>query len=233
MKTVYGLPKKREEVIEELQTAFANQNLDDIEYENRLNEAMSAKSIEDLELVVFDFPHEIRNRLFPKEAIQEVKPTNTSANMPSVSSSDEVYKVIMGEDKRQIRTVGNHTVNFFSLMGSQNIDFRKTQIQGNYIKIHVECLLGNTVIDLRNENLEGKHLDIWIGGGMGEIKILVPRGGDIQREAQMFGGSFKTKDKRKSWLNKLTGNQQNETPPISFTLVLHGNYWLGNVEVVY
>lgn len=232
MKTVYGLPKKREEVIEELKTAFTNQNLDDAEYENRLNEALSAKSMEELEAVVFDFPAEIKNKLFTKDnAIQGVKPSE-SANLPLVSTND-TYRAIMGEDKRQIAQLGESTVNFFALMSSQTVDFRRCQLQGNRFKLHVECLLSNTVIDLRNEDLAGKHIEIWIGGGLGDIKILIPKGGAIQREAQLFGGSFTTKDKRKSWLNKLTGNKEEETPQIQFTLTLHGTYWLGNVNIVY
>ncbi len=233
MKTIYGLPKKREEVIEELQTAFTNQNLDDTEYENRLNEALAAKSIEELEMTVFDFPAEIKNKLFPQNsAIQEVKSSGLANHLPSEQGTD-VYRAIMNEDKRQISQLGALTMNFLAVMSSQTIDFRKSQLEGNRFKLHVECLLGKTVIDLRNEDLAGKHIDIWVGGGLGEIKILLPMGGSIQQEAQFFGGNFTMKDKRKSWLRKLTGNKPAETPQIQFSLTLHGTYWLGNVDVVY
>jgi hypothetical protein len=231
MKTIYGLPKKREEVIEELKIAFTNQHLDDVEYEKRLNEALSAKSIEELEMTVFDFPTDIKNKLFSQNtANQEVKTYDSS--LASVQATD-IYRVVMSEDKRQITQLGEQTMNFLAVMSSQIIDFRKSQLQGNRFKLHVECVLGNTVIDLRNEDLAGKHVDIWVGGGLGEIKILVPRGVAIQREAQMFGGNFTTKDKRKSWLNKLSKNKSEEALPIQFTLTLHGTYWLGNVDVVY
>jgi Cell wall-active antibiotics response 4TMS YvqF len=232
MKTIYGLPKKREEVIEELKIAFTNQNLDDAEYENRLNEALSAKSIEDLEMTVFDFPTEIKNKLFPKDAtVQQIK-SSYASNLPSMQVSDS-YRIIMGEDNRQIQQLGEQTLNFLAVMSSQVLDFRKSQLEGNRFKLHIECLLGKTVIDLRNEDLANKHIDIWIGGGLGEIKILLPRGGSIRKEAQLFGGNFTMKDKRKSWLNRLTGNKNEETPQIQFSVNLHGNYWLGNVDIVY
>ncbi len=73
MKTTYGLPAKREEVIDTLNTAFAEQNLDDEEYENRVKEALNAKCIEELELVVFDFPREIKDKLFPTKNIVHQK----------------------------------------------------------------------------------------------------------------------------------------------------------------
>jgi len=229
MKTSYGLPKKREEVIAELQNAFVNQNLDDIEYENRLSEALAAKSMEELEVIVFDFPAEIKHTLFPKELVaQAPQPTHL---LPA--QGNETYRVFFGEDKRQVPQLGNQPLGFMAIFSSQKLDFRQSQLQGNQFKMHVECILGETVVDLRNEDLTGKHFDIWVGGGLGTIKILVPRGGVIKNEAQFIGGEFNLKDKRKSWLNRLTGNRAEEAPQMSFTLTLHGNYWLGNVEVVY
>ena len=234
MKTVYGLPKKREEVIEELQTAFANQNLDEAEYESRLNEALAANSIEDLEVLVLDFPPQIKSKLFPKEVettVQVSKPTAT-APLPMIPIKD-TYRAIMSSDNRSIDQLDQQTVSFFALMSQQHIDLRQTQLQGNRFKLHIECLLGNTEIDLRNEDLAGRHIEIWVGGGLGEIKIKLPKGGIIQKEAQMFGGSLNIKDKRKSWINRLTGNVKEETATIQFTVSLHGTYWLGNVDIVY
>ncbi len=236
MKTTYGLPKKREEVIQELQTAFANQNLDDTEYESRLNEALAAKSIEDLEVIVFDFPLEIKRKLFPKmEATttsQVITPSESSSPSPS-SQSVNSYRVIMGDDKRQILQLDASTQHFITILGNQKIDLRKSSLQGNKLKISVECLLGSTIIDLRNEKLEGKSIDIWVGGILGDIKIFVPKGGSILREAQMFGGNITVKDKRKNWLSMLTGSHREEEPPTSFILTIRGSYWLGNVEIAY
>ncbi|GAB4197626.1 MAG: hypothetical protein OHK0057_01960 [Thermoflexibacter sp.] len=236
MKTTYGLPKKREEVIQELQTAFANQNLDDAEYESRLNEALAAKSIEDLEVIVCDFPLEVKHKLFPKELApapsQEVTSSNSSLPSSSLQSINS-YRVILGDDKRQIALLDASTQHFITILGNQKIDLRKSILQSNHLKINVENLLGSTIIDLRNENLEGKHIDIWVGGMLGDIKIFIPQGGSIQREAQMFAGNFTVKDKRKNWLSILTGSNQEEKPLTSFTLTIRGSYWLGNVEIAY
>ena len=237
MKTTYGLPKKREEVIEELQTAFANQNLDETEYENRLNEALAAKSVEDLESIVSDFPSEIKSKLFTKEVVttqtnKEVAQKETYSPATPATTMD-TYRSIMGQDKKQIAVLGGQVLHFFAIMSSQKVDFRRSQLEGNRFKIHVESLLGETVIDLRNEDLNGKHVEIIVGGGLGSIKVLVPKGGNIQSEAQIFGGNFEVKDKQKSWLNKLTGKKEKEHPDIAFSLSLHGTFWLGNVEVIY
>jgi Domain of unknown function (DUF1707) len=106
MKTVYGLPKKREEVIQELQNAFASQNLDEVEYESRLNEALVANSIEDLEVLVLDFPSDVKTKLFPKETATAVQQSKTAvrqskfidtASLSTVPIKD-TYRVIMGND---------------------------------------------------------------------------------------------------------------------------------------
>jgi hypothetical protein len=234
MKTTYGLPKKREELIQELQDAFTNQNLDETEYENRLREALHASSMEELEVIVSDFPAEIRQRLFPTQLAVPVGglPGAPASQLPAMPMTD-TRRALLGEDKCQVALLGGQTQSFLSIMGSQVADFRQSQIEGQVIKINAECLLGETKLDLRNENLAGKDIHIWVGGGLGAIKVLVPPGGTIQNQAQLFGGSFKIKDKRKNWINRLTGNTGQEVPPLAFTLTIHGTYWLGEIEVAY
>lgn len=53
MKTAYGLPKKREEVANILQAAYSEGNLDEAEYERRLEEVYAAESIEELKKNAF------------------------------------------------------------------------------------------------------------------------------------------------------------------------------------
>jgi hypothetical protein len=234
MKTTYGLPKKREELIQELQDAFANQNLDEAEYENRLREALHAGSVEELEVIVSDFPATIQRRLFPKELAAPAAgpPGLPTGHLPAMTMTD-TRRALLGEDKCQVALLGGQTHSFLSILGSQAVDFRQSQIQGQVIKINAECLLGETKLDLRNEDLAGKDIHIWVGGGLGAIKVLVPPGGTIKCEAQLFGGSFKVKDKRKSWLNRLAGKSSQEPASFTFTLTIHGTYWLGEVEVAY
>ncbi|MCU0446187.1 MAG: LiaF-related protein [Microscillaceae bacterium] len=230
--TTYGLPKKREEVIEELKIAFANQNLDDAEYERRLNEASAAQSIEDLMLVLFDFPPEIKNKVFATGNAQ-VAYQNPNFNMPALSSPK--LQVIMGKDSRMMPEFSNSIAKISTILGEQNLDFRLSQIPQTPINIHVETILGATIIDLRNENLDGKHINLHLTGGLGEVKILLPRGVQIQKNVQLIGGEFKIQDKQRSWIRRLTGmgNKKPQPAEIQLTVNFTGTFWLGSIKVIY
>ncbi len=232
-KTTYGLPKKREELIAELQTAFANQNLDEGEYENRLKEALNATCVEDLEVIVFDFPAEIRHRLFPAAPVVPAKSASAPLSHLPAQSPGGTQRVFLGEDKCQVALLNEQPQHFLAIMATQVVDFRQSQVLGPTARLDVECFLGETKLDLRNEDLAGKDLHIWVGGGLGSIKILVPPGGQIRREVQLIGSSFQVKDKRKSWLNRLTGKSNQEAPAFTFNLTIHGIFWLGDIQIVY
>ncbi|WP_027002875.1 DUF1707 SHOCT-like domain-containing protein [Hugenholtzia roseola] len=246
-KTTYGVPKKREAVIEALQNAFSNQNLDEEEYINRLDEAMKATSIEELELVLFDFPTEVKAAIFQASTPQEGQNALAGNEWADVSSMKPYqsqmpdYQNVMPKDVKDILSSNRHQIelldgkglqvsNFFS---SQKIDLRRAQMVGNRLRLEVECVMGETVVDLRSEALQGKTIDLHIGGAMGEVKILLPRGGEIVKQMQLYLGDFKVKDKRKGWLARLTGTQSQEINTLNFKIILHGSFWLGEVSVVY
>lgn len=229
--TTYGLPKKREEVIEALKLAYTNQNLDDQEYERRLNETMSAKSIEDLMLVLFDFPAEIRYRIFPRD---NSTPTSSSSPTYLPALTDNKLQVIMGNDARNMPTLSNSLSKISAILSSQKLDFRLSQVPETPINIHIESILSSTLIDLRNENLEGKHININVSGALAEIKIMLPRGATIQRNIQLVAGEFKVQDKQRSWIKRLTGMGSKETQDeIQLTVHINGRFWLGNIKVIY
>lgn len=243
MKTIYGLPVKREEVIDALNAAFAERNLDEDEYENRVNEALNAKSIEELEVVLFDFPSGIKIKLFPKNITKQENDfppaafSKTNFSRSVQHTEKDHFNAILGENKQLIQNLDQrHAVNFLTVMGSQKIDFRRSQFVGSQFRIDVTCTLGETVLDLRNQNLHGKHIDIFITGGLSEVKILIPRGGHIQKNAQMVLGEFSVKDKRKSFvgrINQLLGTAEPLEEEISFSIAVHGNFWLGEIKVIY
>jgi predicted membrane protein len=229
--TTYGLPKKREEVIEELKIAFANQNLDDQEYERRLNEASAAKSIEDLMLVLFDFPAEIKNKVFSQNNAQL---SNQSPDFTMMAITSPKLQVIMGKESRMMPEFSNSIAKISTILGEQNLDFRLSQIPQTPINIHVESILGATIIDLRNENLDGKHINIHVTGGLGEVKILLPRGVSIQKNIQLIAGDFKIQDKQRSWIKRLTGMGNKKTEAdIQLTVNFTGVFWFGSIKVIY
>ncbi|PIY09638.1 MAG: hypothetical protein COZ18_07615 [Flexibacter sp. CG_4_10_14_3_um_filter_32_15] len=249
MKTTYGLPAKREELIDVLNTAFAEQNLDDEEYENRVKEALNAKCIEDLELVVFDFPKEIKNQLFPTSITtqkSDFPPAAFSSSTKPItcSNSDALSnlfparssKAIFTTDKELVSVLTEKSVHFQAVFGTQKVDFRNCRFEGNRFRIDVDSVFSNTTLDLRNQDLAGKHVDIFIKGALNEIKIYIPRGGVVHKNTQVILGEYSIKDKRKGFLgqiNKFLGTDQLQPESIAFTITLHGTIFLGNVKVVY
>lgn len=228
--TTYGLPKKREEVVEALNQAYANQNLEDQEYERRLHEATNAKSIEELRLVIFDFPIEIKNQIFPADNITPSPQTKTI--FPPSTKSDSSLQIIMGSDNRVMPEFSNALPEISAIMSNQKVDFRLSKVPETPINIRIESILSSTHIDLRNENLDGKHINIRISGFMGEVKIMLPRGVRIERNVQMVAGELKIQDKQRSWINRLIGNQQKQEE-IRLTVNITGNFWFGSIKLVY
>ncbi|WP_250631401.1 DUF1707 SHOCT-like domain-containing protein [Rhodoflexus caldus] len=234
-KTIYGLPKKMEEVIQALQTAFAEQNLDEREYERRLQEAMKAECIEDLEPVLSDFPKAIRHKIFPPAQQQPQFVQETPYDYPANSSQmpNGMLQTIFNNDKQEIAVLDERPVKCTALFGTQKIDFRTAQVVGNQFRIHIESYFSETTIDLRNEAIAGKHLDIVITGGLSAVKILLPPVPTIQRAVQLVLSEFQVKDKRRSWLDRLTGKPaplSNESPCI---VQVRGNFFLGEIQVQY
>lgn len=233
--TTYGLPKKREEVIEALKEAYTNENLDDQEYERRLDETMKAQSIEQLRRVLFDFPAEIRYRIFPREdtiPAPAVSPRSPALKNTVPAISRTKVQAILSNDSRAMPELSNTTAKMSAILGNQKLDFRLSQVLETPIQLHVEAVLGNTLLDLRNEDLAGKQINIHVSGALGNIKILLPRGARIQRSVQLIAGDFKVKDKQRSWIKRLTGSSKTTTE-ISLDVHITGSYWLGNIQLIY
>ncbi len=239
--TTYGLPKKKNEVIEVLQEAYANQNLEDQEYERRLDEATNAKSIEDLQLVIFDFPASIRAKVFPKppQTLETnplpAKPADSSWLSDIVpSSTDTSTHTILGNENKALPVLSSSLSRISAILSNQKLDFRLAQVPETPVNIRIDSYLSGTVLDLRNEELDGKHINIDADCFMGEVKILLPRGAQIQRNVTNILGEVKIQDKQRSWIKRLTGFGSSEPPTeIRLTVNITGTVVLGGIRVVY
>lgn len=227
--TTYGLPKKREEVIEQLKLAYSEENLDQEEYERRLQEAVNAKSIEELKLVIFDFPSSIKDSIFPKQST--VISPQQQPNYPTTNTQNKI-QVVLSDDSQSIPVLSKTMPKFSAILGTQKLDFRLSQITENNIYLRFESILGTVKVDLRNENLEGKTLNIHITGSLGDIKILLPRGGHIQKNLQSIGSNFKIQDKNRSWIKRIGLSKSSKQEDIQFTVNVTGIFWLGNIKFV-
>ncbi len=229
MPTTYGLPKKKEEVMEVLLTAFTEENLDALEYDRRMEQAMEAESIEALEQIIADFPLEIRRRIFPSTATTTTtRRSATSAALPALPP----LRVVMGESYQHLSEINKQPLALFAALSTQKIDLRDAVLLSDELVIKVECILSETVIDLRNEQLNGRRIRFVVHGALGEIKILLPPGGLIEQAVDLIGGSLSVKDKRKGWLKRLRGQSPDPLEHL-YTVIVQGNFWFGSIRIVY
>jgi len=228
MKTSYGLPILREEVLEALKNAFSSNHIEEKEYESRVQQALDSQYVEDLRVVLYDFPKPIKDAIFekntlstsPKQTTQELLPSNT------------VFRSVLSEKKTEIMHIGN-SLAAATILGEQKLDLRKADFSVNQLRFDISCYLASTTLDLRNEHLEGKHLDIYVENVLGSIEILIPPTGYISNQVNTTVGEFSLKNKGKSWFNRLFGNNQDLQKETNFSITIHGRCILGEIIVIY
>ncbi len=159
-RTVFGLPKKREQVLNLLQEAFANNDLEVDDYEKRLDVAHNAKSLEELQFAVYDFPQV--QTLFPQQT------ANTGTRPPSATP-------VYAEHDRFITAIGN-----------QNIVANDI----NSPSIKMLSAIGDSAIDLRQIATKHSHIVIESYSGIGNLKILVPANSIIKKSILIVLGEF-------------------------------------------
>ena len=105
--TGYGVPKLRQQVLQRLADAFADDNLELAEYERRVRGAEMATTIGELEAVVADFPE--RDTTVPSRATG-----------PVVGSGMAV--TVMGSRDMEIEAAGDVPRQVINVMGETRID---------------------------------------------------------------------------------------------------------------
>lgn len=148
--TIFGLEKKRGQVIEMLNEALTNNDLDITTYEQRFDIAQNAQSVEELENAIYDFPnaHLIFPHLIPKYPQKPIVYTSQSS---------------------QILTENGKKSNFINLLGSKHITVHELRSAG----FVTSTGLGETVIDLREMARYCNEITIQNYNFMGSVKVKV------------------------------------------------------------
>ncbi|MEH0156596.1 LiaF domain-containing protein [Limibacter armeniacum] len=230
-KTTFGLPKKREQVIQALQDAFTQHELEETDYENRLQMAYEAKSVEDLSKILHDFP----SHLQPFQA----KTNNVNASSQQLPKFQNLppnkISTIMGELKTDISQNRGEVVKVVTTLGENNVSFRNLATEVTMLFVKVESRLGTTRLDLRNEDFKDKILILDMDNILGEVVIHVPYGTAIKKEMSTALGQYRESDKGNKWYKKLlktgTSNSSERKPIENFRLLIKGTTFLGNVQV--
>lgn len=232
MKAAYGLPKKREEVINLLQEAYTGGNLEDAEYERRLEAVYKAANLEELQQQLFDFPEDVKRRAFPPEAPERPQRRPPFTFQEPHTGVGAPLKVLMSSQKFSVQHVDAVPVRTSNILGSQQIDLRGARVAASHVVIYVECILGETKINLHNPDLEGKQVELRVNGTLGEVKIYVPQGVQVRRPVQMLASEFSHKQRKNKLMKFLAGNSHEPEPETPFLLTITGSFLLGNIKVV-
>ena len=219
--TTFGLPKLREQVIDMLEKAFVNNDLDSDDYEKRLVMAHGAQSVEELKIVIHDFPQ--KHQIFP---------TSNQQRSPRTSSrSNQLPAPVQGF----IQTL--ESADAFTLIGDCHI----AGIEVNKPNVKIVRGIGNSVIDLRDVGHKFGNIRVESYGLIGDIKVLVPANAKVKRKIFLLLGekTQRIRSRAQSFFDRIFGsntktpfNFSNNTSP-EINVEISGFNLIGNLVVEY
>ncbi len=138
-KRKYGVPEYRDKIIRRLETAYAENKLELEEYEKRLELANRVEFIEDLEVLVHDFPEQQR----PKS--REVDDTNEiRKDIPE--GDDNIKMALLGDQHLTAEDFYRKEISTVSIIGDVNIDIRRFRNSEEPVRVKIYSLIGDTRI---------------------------------------------------------------------------------------
>ncbi len=136
-KRKYGVPDYRDKIIRRLETAYAGNKIELEEYERRLDLAYKAEFIEDLEVLVHDFPGN------QQSGGRDV----TNDLDKDISGADDNTKIaLIGDQHLTAEDFSNKSIHSLSILGDVNIDIRRFRHCEEPIRIKISSLIGDTRI---------------------------------------------------------------------------------------
>jgi len=224
VKSVVGLPIRREEATKILTECYGANLLELDEFETRAELVQKATSLEEINKVIFDLPEKFLNSLteFKTIAQQEVKEeyvATKNVKSKSLSHRHKQNKVIsiLSERSLEGNWLNDDEVTVLSIMGSSKLDFREVNFPDT------EVVVTTSVI-------------------MGEVKIYVPKDVKVILDATPIMGDVKiTADNTPKIVNdiknKIFGNEKsiqkysNQTNK-NKVLIIKGIVIMGEVRVI-
>lgn len=136
-KRKYGVPDYRDKIIRRLETAYADNKLELEEYERRLELAYKAEFMEDLEVLVHDFPGS-------QQAESREIAGETDMDIPE--AEDDTNITLIGDQHLTAEDFSNRKIQSVSILGDVNIDVRSFRNSERPIRIKIYSFIGDTRI---------------------------------------------------------------------------------------
>lgn len=195
--TVFGLSKKREQVITLLGDAFVANDLDLAEYERRLEIAQKAGSVEALENAIYDFPQ--YRTIFPKAS--QDQSTSYREQVPYQGQRNPVEQPVYTEPPAKHMVGALESVDFMTLIGNTSI----AAIDIVDPSVKTITVIGDSVIDLRGVAEKFKQVRLECYGLIGNLKIKVPQNTAISNRIIVILGEKRKRVKGQSMINRWMG----------------------------
>ena len=176
----YGVPRRRDEIITLLGEAYAQNDLDQSDFERRLELAEGARTIEELQEIIADFPSTVVDR-------------NTT---PEVSAGSAIQEDI----ERQVeRLDGMSAPTRFTLLGDQHISLLPTEPR----VLRTVTILGDSKVDLRPLSGMPGVILLKVVSLIGDTKIHVSRGTHVDFRLHNLLGDQRRSGRRDGLLSRL------------------------------
>ena len=215
----FGVPKRREEIVKLLTDAYAGDDLEQRDFEQRLERAEQARTIEELDAIVDDFPPEV-----VRGEVGRPSATDPAVGLSGKALDAEVQRLDAIEVSSRVGIFGDKRVI------ARPSDERVVQFA---------VLFGDTVVDLRQLAGTGGAYLVKISTGFGDTRVIVPPGTDVQaRHVSVIGDQRHKKKTRGSFLNRLArtlGAKPDSTETEALpgpTVVITGFKLIGDVKII-
>lgn len=156
------LPKIREEVIEQLKLNYAHNNLEEEEFERRLEDATSIESKADLLALVSDLP-----TMTDSGTSSGRSDGSYQLNLGEVRHDEVIVGILSGAERGGPWEPAKYT-NVVTFMGGVDLDFSEAKLAPGVTEITVFCFMGG--------------LDIYVPEGINVEVNCVPIMGGVDRK---------------------------------------------------
>jgi len=183
----YGVPARRARIIELLTEAYARDDLEQHEFERRIEQADQAHTIEELDALVADFPAQM------VRAIDAKAPAESAERLAGNALEQEVARLdglpapttfnLIGDRHVVVRPSDPRVVRSVSVIGDCSVDLRALAGASGVVLVKVAALIGDTKIIVSR----GTQADIRLVGLIGDQKRVRRGGAFVKRLARKFG----------------------------------------------
>ena len=225
----YGVPAKRSRIVELLTEAYARDDLDESEFERRVELAERARTIEELDALVADFPP---NLLAALDA-EANAPLTMAVRGPAGSRAPAPLSA--GELQREVARLESLAVaTRYNVIGDLKVLVRHEDER----VVRAVSLLGDCTVDLRDLAGEGGAVLVKSVSLIGDTRVLVTPGttvevrlfGLIGDQERRRGGGFLKRLGRKLGISGETDEQPSRPP--GPTVVVTGFRLIGDTVIV-